>query len=110
MFTVHVDVHENRKPPPLRLVPTTVPWPGPLNVTVSGRVKRVNVAVTVLAWSKVTEHEPVPEQPPPDQPAKKAVSEDVTVVSVSWVPRASVAVVLPQNWSQVRPAGELFTV
>ena len=42
----------------------TVPRPVPLLFTVSGNVCLVKIAVTVVAAFIVTEHEPVPEQPP----------------------------------------------
>src|SRR5712691_760568 len=47
-----------------------VPLPVPAFVTVSGKVCKVKVAVTLRAWVMVTEHVPVPPQPSPLQPAK----------------------------------------
>ena len=49
-------------------VPVTVPLPVPAFVTVSAKVGRSKVAVTVVAADKVTVHELVPEQPPPLPP------------------------------------------
>jgi hypothetical protein len=47
----------------------------------------MNVAVTVLSALIVVWHEPVPEQPPPDQPAK--VDPDAALaLSVTCVPSA----------------------
>src|SRR3989475_1339316 len=48
----------------------TVPAPVPALETVSVKVCRVKVAVTVVAALRVTVQVPVPEQPPPLQPVK----------------------------------------
>src|SRR5438552_7389138 len=47
----------------------TVPLPVPAGVTVRVKVCTVKVALTVVAAESVTLQEPVPEQPPPLQPA-----------------------------------------
>jgi hypothetical protein len=46
----------------------------------------VKVAVTDLAASIVTSHVPVPEQPPPDQPANVEVDDTGVAVRVTTVP------------------------
>ena len=64
----------------------TVPLPEPVLLT--ERVKvwgRSNVAVTVVAALMVTEHVPVPEQPPPLQPANVDPPAGAAV-SVTTVP------------------------
>src|SRR5436309_3078665 len=48
----------------------TVPLPVPALLTVSAKVGRAKVAVTVVAALRVTVQAPVPEQPPPLQPVK----------------------------------------
>jgi hypothetical protein len=62
----------------------TVPLPEPDNVTVSWSPVAVNVAVTDCAALIVTEHVPVPEQPPPDHPVKvePATGDAVNVTTV----------------------------
>src|SRR5438132_1394 len=84
----------------------TVPAPVRALETVSVKVCRVNVAVTVVAALKVTVQAPVPEQPPPLQPPKVAPAAGAAV-SVTVVPLAKLAAqVAPQSM----PAGELVTV
>ena len=68
-------------------VPVTVPLPVPAFVTVSAKVGRSKVAVTVVAADKVTVHELVPEQPPPLHPLKVESLAGVAV-SVTAVPLA----------------------
>src|SRR5436853_6999469 len=48
----------------------TVPLPVPALLTVSAKVGRAKVAVTVVAALRVTVQAAVPEQPPPLQPVK----------------------------------------
>src|SRR5207253_8560735 len=48
----------------------TVPLPVPALLTVSAKVGRAKVAVTVVAALRVTVQVSVPEQPPPVQPVK----------------------------------------
>src|SRR5438552_12677995 len=48
----------------------TVPLPVPTSLTVSAKVGRLKVAVTVVAAETETTHDPVPEHPPPLQPPK----------------------------------------
>ena len=48
----------------------TVPLPDPVLLTESVKVCTLKVAVTDVAAFMVTEHVPVPEHPPPLQPAK----------------------------------------
>lgn len=69
--------------PQLMPVAVTVPVPVPDLVTV--RRLAANVAVTVFAASIVVTQVPVPEQPPPDQPANVEVGPGVAV-SVTRVP------------------------
>src|SRR5207245_4124328 len=93
-----------------QLIPTgalvTVPLPVPALLTVSAKLGRLKVAVTVVAAETVTTHDPVPEQPPPLQPLKVEPAAGVAV-SVTAVPLAKLAAhVAPQ----VIPAGELVTV
>jgi hypothetical protein len=61
----------------------TVPAPDPDLATVKARPTR-KVAETVVLESSLTEHDPVPEQPPPDQPVNAdpdwACAVRVTVV------------------------------
>jgi len=84
----------------------TLPAPVPALETVSVKVRRVKVAVTVVAAESVTTHVPVPEQPPPLQPLKVAPTAGVAV-SVTAVPLAKLAVhVTPQ----LIPTGALVTV
>jgi hypothetical protein len=62
----------------LQLVPQAIPAgelatspdPSPLLETESVSGTRLNVAVTDVLLFTVTRQAPVPEQPPPDQPAK----------------------------------------
>lgn len=86
-------------PPPepllLQLIPAgtdvTLPVPPvpPVNDTESVNiVSALNVAVTVIVESMVTTQVPVPEQPPPLQPAKIALAPGVAV-SVTMVPTAN---------------------
>jgi hypothetical protein len=68
----------------------TVPLPEPAVVTVSRLPLTLNVAVTDCAALIVTEHVPVPEQPPPDHPAK--LDPDAgDAVNVTTVPLLKVA-------------------
>src|SRR5271170_913359 len=67
---------------------------------------RVNVAVTVCAAFMVTLHVPVPEQPPPDQPANEE-PELASAVSVTSCPMLKLA---PHVGWQAMPAGVLITV
>jgi hypothetical protein len=78
---------------------TTVP--GPCAVTVRTKPWNVNVAVTVVAAFRVTTHEPVPEQPPPLQPAKTLPAAGVAV-SVTTAPAPKVA---EHTLPQLMPAG-----
>src|SRR5437879_12916257 len=84
----------------------TVPLPAPALETVSVKVWRVKVAVTVVAAETVTTHDPVPEQPPPLQPLKIEPAAGVAV-SVTAVPLVKLA---EQVAPQSMPAGELVTV
>ena len=63
----------------------TVPVPLPAGTTVKRMLLNVNVAVMVVAPFIVVTHEPVPEQPPPDQPVKlvltPGVATRVTIVA-----------------------------
>src|SRR5687767_10116403 len=61
----------------------TVPLPVPFLTTVM--MLAAKVAVTVLAASMVNMHEPVPEQPSPDQPVKVELA-DGAAVSCTAVP------------------------
>src|SRR5947199_1676642 len=83
----------------------TVPAPVPALETVSVKVCRVKVAVTVVAALRVTVQAPVPEQPPPVQPPKVEPAAGAAV-SVTAVPLAKLAV---QVAPQVMPAGALVT-
>src|SRR5438093_11176423 len=84
----------------------TVPLPVPTLLTVSAKVGRLKVAVTVVAAETETTHDPVPEHPPPLQPDRKSVVEG-EAVSVTAVPLVKLAA---QVAPQVMPAGELVTV
>src|SRR5438309_1341194 len=84
----------------------TVPLPVPALLTVSAKLGRLKVAVTVVAAETVTVQAPVPEQPPPLQPVKVEPAADAAV-SVTAVPLAKLA---EQVAPQVIPAGELVTV
>src|SRR5438552_2254003 len=84
----------------------TVPLPVPALLTVSAKVGRAKVAVTVVAALRVTVQVPVPEQPPPLQPVKVEPAAGVAV-SVTAVPLAKLA---EQVAPQLIPAGELVTV
>src|SRR5436309_6019989 len=84
----------------------TVPLPVPALVTVSAKVGRLKVAVTVVAAETETTHDPVPEHPPPLQPVKVEPAAGVAV-SVTAVPLAQLAA---QVAPQVMPAGGLVTV
>src|SRR5437762_13524278 len=84
----------------------TVPLPVPAVVTVSAKLGRLKVAVTVVAAESVTVQAPVPEHPPPVQPVKV---EPATVVAVN-VTAVPVVKLAEQVAPQVIPAGELVTV
>src|SRR5439155_18551266 len=84
----------------------TVPLPVPALLTVSAKVGRAKVAVTVVAALRVTVQAPVPEQPPPLQPVKVEPAAGVAV-SVTAVPLVKLAA---QVAPQVIPAGLLVTV
>src|SRR5207244_2717488 len=75
-------------------------------LTVSAKLGRLNVAVTVVAALKVTVQVSVPEQPPPLQPVKIEPAAGAAV-SVTALPLAKLAA---QVAPQVMPAGELVTV
>src|SRR5438128_1721959 len=90
--------------PPGELV--TVPLPVPALLTVSAKLGRLNVAVTVVAALKVTVQAPVPEQPPPLQPVKIEPATGAAV-RVTGVPVANAAEhVTPQEMA----VGALVTV
>src|SRR2546427_6989810 len=83
----------------------TVPLPVPALLTVSAKLGRLKVAVTVVAAETVTAHVPVPEQPPPLQPLKVEPAAGAAV-SVTAGPLARPpAHVAPQGG----PAGALVT-
>src|SRR2546426_805216 len=84
----------------------TVPLPAPALETVSVKVGRVKVAVTVVAAFSVTVQAPLLEQPPPVQPVKVEPAAGVAV-SVTAVPAVKLA---EQVAPQVIPAGEPGTV
>src|SRR5881628_498365 len=84
----------------------TLPAPVPALETVSVKVCRVKVAVTVVAAESVTTHDPVPEHPPPLQPVKVEPAAGAAV-SVTAVPLVKLA---EQVAPQVIPAGELVTM
>src|SRR5207253_10350120 len=84
----------------------TVPVPVPAVLTVSAKVGRVKVAVTVVAAETVTVQAPVPEQPPPVQPVKVEPAAGVAV-NVTAVPLVKLA---EQVAPQVIPTGALVTV
>src|SRR5881628_1809006 len=83
----------------------TLPAPVPALETVSVKVCRVKVAVTVVAALRVTVQAPGPEQPPPLQPLKVEPAAGAAV-SVTAVPLVKLAV---QVAPQVMPAGALVT-
>src|SRR5207253_964531 len=84
----------------------TVPLPVPALLTVSAKLGRLKVAVTVVAPETVTTHVPVPEHPPPLQPLKVEPAAGLAV-SVTAVPLAKLA---EQVAPQLIPAGALVTV
>src|SRR5207249_577708 len=84
----------------------TVPLPVPALLTVSAKLGRLKVAVTVVAAESVTVQAPVPEHPPPVQPVKVEPAT-VVAVNVTAVPLVKLA---EQVAPQVIPAGELVTV
>src|SRR5436309_2706383 len=84
----------------------TVPLPVPTLLTVSAKLGRLKVAVTVVAVETVTTQVPVPEHPPPLQPLKVEPMAGMAV-SITTVPLAKLA---EQVAPQVMPAGELVTV
>src|SRR5207244_4111949 len=93
-----------------QVIPTgelvTVPLPVPALLTVSAKLGRPKVAVTVVAAETVTVQAPVPEQPPPLQPVKVEPAAALAV-SVTPVPLGKLA---EQVAPQLIPAGELVTV
>jgi hypothetical protein len=84
----------------------TVPEPVPASATESVCACSVNVAVTAMAAVMETVQAPVPEQPPPLQPAKVDPT-DGPAVRVTEIPFAKLAL---QVAPQLIPAGELVTV
>src|SRR5881398_1080884 len=84
----------------------TLPAPVPALETVSVKICRVKVAVTVVAALRVTVQAPGPEQPPPLQPLKVEPAAGAAV-SVTAVPLAKLAA---QVAPQVMPAGLLVTL
>jgi len=86
----------------------TVPAPVPASLTVSAKlfVVLLNVAVTAVAAVTVTTQVPVPEHPPPVQPANVEPSA-ADAVSVTAVPLAKLA---EHVVGQLIPAGALVTV
>ena len=84
----------------------TVPLPLPALLTVSAKLGRLKVAVTVVAAETVTTQVPVPEHPPPLQPLKVEPMAGLAV-SVTAVPLVKLA---EQVAPQVIPAGKLVTV
>src|SRR3989442_3828485 len=84
----------------------TVPLPEPALLTVSAKLGRLKVAVTVVAAETVTTQVPVPVQPPPLQPLKADPAAGAAV-SVTAVPLVKLA---EQVAPQGMPAGELVTV
>ena len=84
----------------------TVPLPVPALLTVSAKLGRLKVAVTVVAAETVTVQAPVPVHPPPLQPVKVEPAAAVAV-SVTAVPLAKLA---EQVAPQLMPAGALVTV
>src|SRR5207249_1004547 len=90
--------------PPGELV--TVPLPVPALLTVSAKLGRLNVAVTVVAALRVTVQAPGPEQPPPLQPVKVEPAAGAAVSGTAVRRAGHGAQVAPQ----VIPTGELVTV
>jgi hypothetical protein len=85
----------------------TVPVPPPETVTASPTVvSEVNVAVMVVALVGATVHVPVPEQAPPDQPAKTEPADGVAVRTTE-LPDGKVA---EHAVPHVMPAGALVTL
>src|SRR5436309_2671942 len=84
----------------------TVPLPVPTLLTVSAKLGRLKVAVTVVAVETVTAQVPVPEHPPPLQPVKVEPAAGAAV-SVTAVPLVKLA---EQVAPQLMPAGALVTV
>src|SRR5204863_412582 len=74
-----------------QVIPTgelvTVPLPVPALLTVSAKLGRLKVAVTVVAAESVSTQAPVPEQPAPLQPVKVELTFGAAV-SVTTVPLA----------------------
>src|SRR5437870_1208879 len=68
----------------------TVPLPVPALLTVSAKLGRLKVAVTVVAAQTVTTQVPVPEHPPPLQPLKVEPAAGLAV-SVTAVPVGKLA-------------------
>lgn len=85
----------------------TLPLPVPDLATVTVCWILVNLAVTVVSLASVTTHLAVPEQPPPDQPAKAQLVAGVAV-SVILVP--DTCAVLVQVGLHLIPPTSLVTV
>src|SRR5206468_10648205 len=83
-----------------------VPDPAPALVSVSVKDGSAKVAVTLWAALIVTEHVPVPVQPPPLQPVKVDPAAGVAV-RVTAVPLANAAA---QVAPHATPAGAVVTV
>jgi hypothetical protein len=84
----------------------TTPLPSPARITVSVAGAGATVALTVVAVVSVSEQDPVPAQPAPDQPMKTQPAAGVAV-SDTAVPVVKLAAQLdPQSI----PAGALVTV
>jgi hypothetical protein len=88
------------------LVTVPLPVPEPVTVKVKDGNGSVNVALTEAAALIVTVQVPVPEQPPPLQPANVEPATGVAV-RVTAVPLANAAA---QVAPQAMPAGALATV
>src|SRR2546430_370464 len=82
-----------------RLMPAgelvTVPPPVPALLTVSAKLGRPKVAVTVVAAESVTVQVPVPEQPPPLQPVKVEPAAGVAVSGTTGPPAKLAGQVAP---------------
>jgi hypothetical protein len=85
-----------------------VPEPEPDLAALSSYMEliRLKVAVTAISASIVTEHVPVPEHPPPDQPAKMESGSGwaVRVIRLPWENASE------QSLPQLMPVGLLVIV